>query len=68
MVEAVFMEAELKPKVWWWYIDDIFFIWKHVKEKLKEFVNMLKKKHPAVKFAVETSKTQINFLYVTVSA
>ena len=48
------------------FIDDIFFIWEHREEKLKEFIDVLNKKHPTIKFTAEWSKTQINFLDVTV--
>ena len=61
--EEILREVELKS---WQYIDDIFFIWEHGEEKLKEYIDMLNKKHPTIKFTSEWSKTQINFLDVTV--
>ena len=64
--EEILREVELKPYLWWRYIDDIFFIWEHGEEKLKEFIDVLNKKHPTIKFTAEWSKTQINFLDVTV--
>ena len=64
--EEISRGVELKPYLWWWYIDDIFFIWEHGEEKLKEFIDVLNKKHPTIKFTAEWSKTQINFLDVTV--
>ena len=64
--EEILREVELKPYFWWRYIDDIFFIWEHGKEKLKEFADVLNKKHSTIKFTAEWSKTQINFLDVTV--
>ena len=64
--EEILREVELKPYLWWRYIDNIFFIWEHGEEKLKEFIDVLNKKHPTIKFTVEWSKTQINFLDVTV--
>ena len=36
----------MKPYLWWRYIDDIFFLWKHGEEKLKEFMEHLNEKHP----------------------
>ena len=59
-------EVELKPYLWWRCIDDILFIWEHGEGKLKEFTDVLNKKHPTIKFAAEWSKTQINFLDVTI--
>ena len=58
---------ELKPYLWWRYIDDIFFLWKHGEKKIKEFIEHLNGKHPAIKFKAEWSQTMINFLDVTIS-
>ena len=60
--EEILKEVELKPYPRWLYIDDIFFIWEHGEEKLKEFIDVLNKKHHNIKFTAESSKTQINFL------
>ena len=35
-----------KRLVWWRYIDDIFMIWQHGEEKLKEFLKILNSCHP----------------------
>ena len=64
--EEILMEVELKPYLWWRYREDIFFIWEHGEEKLKEFIYILNKKHPTIKFIAEWSKAQIIFLDVTV--
>ena len=64
--EEILREVELKPYPWWQFIDDIFFIWEHGEKKPKEFIDVLNKKHPTIKFTAEWSKTQINFLDVTV--
>ena len=64
--EEILREVELKPYMWWRFIDNIFFIWKHREEKLREFIDVLNRKHPTIKFTAEWSKTQINFLDVTV--
>ena len=64
--EEILREVELKHYLWWWYMFDIFFIWEHGEKKLKEFIDVLNKKHPTIKFTEEWSKTQINFLDVTV--
>ena len=65
--EEILSEIELKPYLWWRYIDDIFFLWEHGEEKLKEFIEHLNEKHPTIKFTAEWSQTSINFLDVTVS-
>ena len=64
--EEILRKVELKPYLWWRYIDDIFFIWEHGEEKLTEFIDALNKKHPTIKFTAELSKTQIQFLDATV--
>ena len=55
-----------RPLVWWRYIDDIFMIWQHGEEKLKEFLKVLNSCHPTVKFAAEYSLDKVNFLDVEV--
>ena len=65
--EEILREVMLKSYLWWRYLDDVFFIWKHGEEKLKEFIGVLNKKHPTIKFTAEWSKTQTNILDVTVS-
>ena len=47
--EEILSEIELKPYLWWRYIDDIFFLWKPGEEKLKEFIEHLSEKHPTIK-------------------
>ena len=51
-----------KPPVWWRYIDDIFMIWQHGEEKLKEFLKILNSCHPTIKFTAEYSLDKVNFL------
>ena len=64
--EEILSGIELKPYLWWRYIDDIFFLWEHGEEKLKEFIEHLNGKDPTIKFTAEWSQTWINFLDVTV--
>ena len=33
--ERILKDIELKPRIWWRYIDDIFFIWEHGEDSLK---------------------------------
>ena len=53
--------------MWWRYVDEIFFLWGHGEEKLKEFIEDLNEEHLTIKFTTEWSQTSINFLDVTVS-
>ena len=55
-----------KPLVWWRYIDDIFMIWLHREEKLKEFLKIFNSCHPTLKFTAENSLDNVNFLDVEV--
>ena len=50
-----------KPLVWWRYIDDIFLIWEHGEENLKEFLRLLNELHPTCKFTADYSRDRINF-------
>ena len=65
--EEILREIELKPYLWWRYVDDIFFLCEHGEEKLKKFIEYLNEKHPTIKFTAEWSQTLINFLDVSVS-
>ena len=56
-----------KPLVWRCYIDDIFMIWQHGEEKLKEFLKILNRCQPTIKFTVEYSLDKVNFLDVEVT-
>ena len=57
---------EDKPDIWLRYIDDIFFVWTKGDEKLERWMNHLNNFHDTIKFTVDTSKTEINFLDTTV--
>ena len=44
--ERILKDIELKPCMWWRYIDDKFFMWEHREDYLKQFI----------KFTAEWSK------------
>ena len=54
--------ANMKPLIWWRYIDDIFTIWCHGEASLKTFVEDLNQAHPTIKFTAEWSRSSIPFL------
>ena len=54
--------ANMKPLIWWRYIDDIFTIWCHGEASLETFVEDLNLAHPTIKFTVEWSRSSIPFL------
>ena len=56
----------LKPLIWLRFIDDIFMIWTHGKDKLNGFTQYLNSIHPTIKFTHELSHSHIDFLDTTV--
>ena len=59
-------DIDLKPYIWWRYIDDIFLIWEHGEESLKLFLEKINKIHPTIKFTADWSCSSVNFLDVKV--
>ena len=58
--KRILEDIELEPCTWWRYVDDIFFIWEHGKDSLKQFIETLNVCHPTMKFTAEWSKEEIN--------
>ena len=65
--EKILEIVDNKTYLWWRYIDDIFLIWEHGEEKLRNFEETPNEIHPTIKFTAEWSQKSINFLDVTVS-
>ena len=65
--EKLLESFPLKPRVWWRYIDDIFLLWEHGEDSLKEFLEHINNIHPNIKFTADYSFSKINFLDVEVS-
>ena len=65
--ERLLNASDLKPLIWMRFIDDVFFIWMHGKEKLKSFIDHLNSSHDTIKFTSEQSRESISFLDVKVS-
>ena len=59
-------DTDLKPYIWWRYIDDIFLIWEHVEESLKLFLEKINSIHPTIKFTEDWSYSSVNFLDIKV--
>ena len=59
-------DIDLKPYIWWRYIDDIFLIWEHGEESLKLFLGKINSIHPTIKFTADWSYSSVNFLDVNV--
>ena len=50
-METEFLEKQrMKPWVWLRYIDNIFFVWTHGKNRLDEFLENLNSFYPNLKF------------------
>ena len=52
--------------MWKRFIDDIFIIWTHGREKLDNFIRYLNLCHDTIKFTAEISNTNIDFPEITV--
>ena len=65
--KKIFENTNFKPLLWLRYLDDIFCIWTEGLERLQEFYQYLNSFHPTIKFTMEFSKEQINFLDVNIS-
>ena len=67
-IETNFLDTQkIKLLVWFRYIDDVFFIWTHGKEKLEEFLKDFNNYHPNIKLTHEFNKESIPFLDLKVS-
>ena len=65
--EKILNKAKKKPNVWCRYIDNIFFIWEHGEESIKEFLNEINSFHRTIKFKADWSKEKVNFLVAEVT-
>ena len=54
--------ANIKPLIWWRYIDNIFTIWCHGEASLETFMEDLNQAHPTIKFTAEWSRSSNPFL------
>ena len=60
--KRIFQNSEFEPFLWLRYLDDIFCIWIQGSEKLNELFNCINNLHPTIKFTVDYSTTETNFL------
>ena len=51
-----------KPKIWLRFIDDIFMIWSHGLQKLKQFMNRINNYHSTIRFTYDHHNEEIPFL------
>ena len=55
-----------KTMTWWRYIDDIFVIWEHGEESLRDFTDHVNFFHATITFTAQYSKEKVNFLDLTI--
>ena len=60
-------ECDWKPWIWWRFLDDIFFIWMHGEQRLREFLNFINSYYNTIKYTWDWSMSQVSFLDVTIS-
>ena len=60
------LTQDLKPRVWWRFIDDIFAIWTHGEQSLLRFIESLNRHHTTIKFTAYWSAEKVTFLDTTV--
>ena len=65
--KKIFENTNFKPLLWLQYLDNIFCIWTEGLERLQEFFQYINSFHPTIKFTMEFTKEQINFLDVNIS-
>ena len=65
--KIIFQTSEVKPFLWLRYLDEIFYIWTQGFQKLNKLFNCVNSLNPTVKFTMNYSTTEINFLGVTVT-
>ena len=66
--ENSFLETcSYRPWVWWQFLDDIFMIWLHGRERLDEFLLTLNSYRKSIKFTWEIGNGKISFLDVMIS-
>ena len=62
-LEQQFLEdAPLKPSLYRRYIDDIFLIWPHCEDSLKQLLTSLNEAHHSIKFTWDYSLDKVTFL------
>ena len=60
--QEILKNSKLKPRIWHRFIDDVFIIWTHGKDKLEDFPDYINRVHETIKFTAEYSMTEVAFL------
>ena len=56
--KRILEDIELHPRIWWSYVNDIFFIGEYGENSFKQFIETLIFCHPTIKFTAEWSKEE----------
>ena len=64
--ERILGASPLQPKLWKRFIDDVFILWTHGREKWEEFLHHLNASHATIKFVASVSDASVPFLDVLV--
>ena len=65
--KRIFQNSVFKPFLCLRCFDEIFDIWIHCSQKLKELFHCVNSLHPTIKFTMDYTAAEINFLGVTVT-
>ena len=60
--QEILKNSKLKPRIWHRFIDDVFIIWTHGKDKLEDFLDYINRVHETIKFTAEHSTIEVAFL------
>ena len=57
--------GDIRPNLWWRYRDDVFEVWTHGEEKLREFTDYINTLYPTIKFTIVFSDISLDVLDLT---
>ena len=64
--QKAFTKQTKLPKAFWRFIDDVFGLWTYTEDALLQFMDIMNKIHPTIKFTLDYSTVSLSFLDVTV--
>ncbi|XP_078063671.1 uncharacterized protein LOC144489689 [Mustelus asterias] len=65
--QDLFIAQDLQPMLYTRYIDDIFFLWTHGEQSLKQFYDDINKFHPSIRLTMDYSPELVAFLNTRIS-
>ena len=58
--------CEFRPWVWWRFLNDVFFIWLHGEDRLKEFLKFTSSFHKTIKYTWDYFTSKVSYLDVSI--